>query len=783
MKKMLFAFLLMIVVFLTACTPTNNDDEDPIDDGKDDDNIELPENPLEGIDEALILAFGDGLSVDYEGEDLVYYFYLEEEITITFSLEASFDSEVVIENITTNQTVFEGDDSIYGDDVFVSLTLGAGEYQVTISSNDDMVGDVVITLEEGNSFDVLVLGEEKSISLDEDEIVGLYLTIEEAGTYLIKSDSMLDLEGVLTTLGGEFLTYNDDLRFDETDFALYVDLEVGQYIVGVRAFDESVSGSFDIIAEPYEEEVGNDLLLVGTYQQGILIAGRRNSYTITVPSDGYVSIYNDSAFDSYGRLYDGDELLAEDDDANGDQDFYLYAFLEAGTYTLEVSAYDDYECGYYELFYSFTEGAVGDFDEITLNTYVIDSMRENEIDIFELVITEGVTVDIYSVSGYDLYAEIYTINNVLVEYNDDGGSGSNFLFDDLYLEAGTYYIYVEEYFSSPVDYYELHVYTVEGATPPEAPVEMYFNSSVTGTLPEGGSHVYSVSIPTDGLLTVYLVSHFDSVGYITDIDGNMLISNDDASFDNDDFKIEDFAVSAGIYNIHVEGYSSAQYGEYTLFVIYDEIITEQYYISPNSMASDYLNSETTDTYQFTLDRAGYVYAYLDSNFDSVGSLNEYGGDILLTSDDYGTDTDFYLQGIYLEPGIYEINISGFTLGEYGNYDLYLEVVYGSMNNASVITFPTDVENTLQDGGYDWYSFEVVNAGYLYTYADSGFDSFAYLIDEYGYMVTWDDDTYGNSDFEISWYIEPGTYYLVVCGYTVLDSGLYSLHLEFTVPID
>jgi|GEM_PF-3103528 len=787
MKKIRFAFLLIVVVFLTGCIPTTTDDDngndgDIIDDKKDDgvgDSI-----PLEGVDPSLILDLDTLLEGTFDGETLVYYFYLSEEITVTIDVEAEFDSVVVIKNITTNETVFEGDDSIYDDDIFTVLTLESGEYMVEVSGfMDGETGAYSVLVSEGMTLERLDLDSSYSATILPGEVDVYYLEVTSKGVYHIVSTSDLDLEGVLLSVEGDFLTYNDDRRFDDEDFELMLDLEVGSYLLGVRPYYEDDEGSYEVLFEEFS--VSHSTMLVReTYVSDFLLAGERNSLELTVPSDGWVTLYSDTVFDSVGYLYDEvGNLVEENDDDGGNSDFYMSIFLEAGTYRLDIGSYDDYEGGYYEVYYSFMEESMVDYDTISPGGYVVDSLDSMETDIFQFTLTEQSTLDIYTVSTADMFLEVYNATGTLLDFDDDSGEAYDASISDLVLEPGIYYIHVSEVFSDAVMYYELHMYLGDQGGASENAYDLMLNASIDHVLSPGTSNVYTFTVDSEGVFTAYLMSDFDSVGYLLNELGEMITVNDDASYDNVDFKIDAYPLSPGTYHLYVEGYDTSDGGTYTLINTFEEIETVWYEIEPNGVYAGNLSEGAIDTVSFTLERGGYIRAYLDSGFDSKGSLTDFGGEVLLFNDDYGTDTDFVLEGMYLEPGVYDINISGFTSGEYGSYVLYLEVVYGGNINITSITSSSVTTDTLEEDGYHWYRVDLDEAGYLDVSLDSDFDSYGYIIDEWGRFVAQDDDSGGNGDFLISWYLEMGTYYIVVCGYTALDSGDYTLTLDFTLPVE
>ena len=132
MKKILLMFLLVIGLLLTGCGSTSDDPGD--DNPKDPTGVT---DPLDGIDEALVLLMDGDFEGEFDGNTISYYFYLPVHTEFTFSLDADFDSLIVIKELLTSNIVFEGDDSIFGDDVNSFISLDAGEYVVELSSRED----------------------------------------------------------------------------------------------------------------------------------------------------------------------------------------------------------------------------------------------------------------------------------------------------------------------------------------------------------------------------------------------------------------------------------------------------------------------------------------------------------------------------------------------------------------------------------------------------------------------------------------------------------------------
>ena len=101
---------------------------------------------------------------------------------------------------------------------------------------------------------------------------------------------------------------------------------------------------------------GNRRLALGTSQYGFLNYGGTTRYDMSVMQEQVVRIsLMSTTFDAYLRLYRGDRLVAVNDDrAPGNLDSELLIFLTEGSYTVEVSSFDNTGGGGYILQ---TEGA------------------------------------------------------------------------------------------------------------------------------------------------------------------------------------------------------------------------------------------------------------------------------------------------------------------------------------------------------------------------------------------------------------------------------------------
>jgi len=397
------------------------------------------------------------------------------------------------------------------------------------------------------------------------------LVIDTASFYSITSMGDLDLDGALSTVGGQFLSYNDDISDTDDNFKILVYLEPGTYLVGVSASEDTTSGTYQLFVEA-TTVVHVSMIAMNSMISDDIFKGVTNTVEFNVPSDGDVQLYTNSFFDTYGAIYDSNgDIVAENDDGENGDDFYIDVFLESGTYSIEISGANEYEVGNYELFYDFIQDAVV-YSTVSLDNYVTSSVEANGVEYFELLITESVTVNIYSTGDYDLEVEIYNSKTAMIpfEYDDDSGTDYNFSIDNLTLEQGVYYIHVYS-----LDYvtanYELHVETAEesSTTTGDDDFTIDLNTTASRTLSTGGIDTYTITLPSNGELMVYLDSEFDSYGVIYDTDGEIVAENDDGFSWDFDFKIEIALLVAGTYTIEVKGLGASEYGAYTLYVIFE----------------------------------------------------------------------------------------------------------------------------------------------------------------------------------------------------------------------
>ncbi len=263
-----------------------------------------------------------------------------------------------------------------------------------------------------------------------------------------------------------------------------LDLEDGiGFDVQVRAENGTDIGDWSSTSTGTTTDHGGTTAAATDLTLGSSLAGRLGTATdedvfeITLADDGEVWIYTTGLLDTVGELLDsGGTVLEEADDGthlDGPLGFEFRETLDAGTYYIRISSYEDRAAGSYRI-HAQTYTDPGDtFDtalDITLDSATpgrIDPARDK--DFFKLVLTA--TTDVW-VMAYgtleddedevlDTVGTLYSGSRSQILRADDSefvGNEEGFMFRRS-LAAGTYYIRVSGFMNGDVGPYTLHVRT------------------------------------------------------------------------------------------------------------------------------------------------------------------------------------------------------------------------------------------------------------------------------------------------------------------------------------
>lgn len=187
-------------------------------------------------------------------------------------------------------------------------------------------------------------------------------------------------------------------------------------------------------------------------------------FEVPAGSPRWVRVYTSANIDTWGALYDTDEIQLENNDNHGDgSNFLIDRVLEPGTYYVGVWGRSADTTGPYRLHISVGDDHGNLF--ATASRVQLPSVTPGSIDyvsgsadrdVFWFQVSTRGNVVIQTTSSFDTIGVLYDSDRIELERNDRSGPGSNFLIDRV-LESGTYYISVTRDSFSSWGSYNLHL--------------------------------------------------------------------------------------------------------------------------------------------------------------------------------------------------------------------------------------------------------------------------------------------------------------------------------------
>jgi hypothetical protein len=307
---------------------------------------------------------------------------------------------------------------------------------------------------------------------------------------------------------------------------------------------------------------------------------------------------------------------------------------------------------------------------------------------------------------------------------------------------------------------------------------------VQGTLPRGGTEIWSFDAPEGRYISIWLDAAapdvLDTYLELHDEDG-LLVAEDDDSGQQTNSAIVDFVTTiSGTYHIHALTYEGE--GDYVLSL---EIAEEP------SGGGEVAYGETVEGKLFGGGQHGWTFdgeegdvvsiavKAADEGTDCYAELYAPDGVLLTDDDDSGVETDALIEYYTLpKEGSYRI-IAGNISDEPGTYELALELT--ELLAEGVLAYGETVTVTLAFGTRHHWLFEgeesdVVTISMIAL--DEGLDAYLELFAPDGVRVVTDDESGGGSNAEIREFELPlsGTYRIIARGFSDEDVGRYELTL-------
>jgi len=668
----------------------------------------------------------------------------------------------------------------------------------------------------GNSGDVIVVSLESSVF---DTYLFLY---DERGIPLAQNDDFSGTSQSLITYELQTTgTYTVEVTsYDGLGGEYWIRLLAGGDIVTQRssttiASGSTVSGSLDSFDGTSRVRTGSfadDFTFIANSGEPLLIV------VTSVDVDTYLYLYDEQG-----------NPLAENDDYGGTvRSLILLTPSTSGTYTVEITSYDEGETGQYQITLLSGEDISVERTVTGLSYGMEMSGSLSVTDGASRMFSSGHYADDYTFQGnsgdtlaidltsgeFDTYIYLYDSKGILVAENDDYGGTTRSVLKYVVPSSGTYTIEVTSFFDNETGAYLIRLLGNEDSSPDRSVKEISFGTEKTVSLEEtDGMSRRRIGIPADdytfagnegvSVLIDLSTSYFDTYLYLYDPAGNLVAENDD--FGGISRSVIMYILpSSGTYTVEVTSYDEEGRGEYRISLLSDwdvsreRSVTEIFYgrtlngsLSASDGTSRLRPGRLADDYTFTGSSEDSVVIDLESDdFDSFLFLYAPDGTLVAENDDFGSTSRSYIWYKLTSSGTYTVEVTSYESNSVGDYRITLlgnedvkpgrtsaAISYGDflMESLSV----TDGTSRYQVGNFaDDYTFEGTSGDSVgIKLRSNAFDTYLFLVDPDGDVVAYNDD-FGGTSYSYIRYIlsSDGTYTIEATSFDFNETGQYQLTL-------
>lgn len=511
----------------------------------------------------------------------------------------------------------------------------------------------------------------------------------------------LDTTLALTEPGGRVVASNDDRDSSTYDSQFtYVVEQSGTYTVTVSRYDDSTRGDYSITVEfgaeaaqvAVEQQEGDVETLEGEGRLDDVI--QSESYEVELDRGHTVTITTEAVsgdLDTVLFLYDpnGNEVATNDDIVRGNLNSQIvYTTTMGGTYTIEVTRYDDTSEGDYEIIVEIVGGEgsgtpgttpVSTEEQVFSGTGTLNANTPSETWDIDLEAGSVVVIGASKTSGnLDPTLTLIAPNGQTVAFNDDRGDGT--LNAELVYEvetSGSHTVVVERYDDSTSGDYEIVVSIDPDATPDFSFVDVEGGVLAQGAgtiLEQDDEFTYEVAL-TQGqniYASVEATSgDLDTILELYSPDGTLVAINDDRGDGTLNSALAYTAETTGTYNFVISRYDGSESSGDFAFVVQqvEQQVVEEIADTSNQALSLSGPTEIIETDHF---RIFYTLAGSDA-----------------TTVDYVRSFAQTLEEMY-EAQIDRIGWAAPPTGPDGFYDAYLADVIGTEEGALAYARPLSI---------------------------------------------------------------------------------------------
>ena len=674
---------------------------------------------------------------------------------------------------------------------FINRELSAGTYHIQVRGiNTDTTGNYRLNIEVPETIATLpYTSSQESISPVGDEDY-LRIVLEQNAPLILSTTGLTDTFGSLYDNSFGLIASKDNAGADGAgvsnlqNFLMIRELDAGTYYVGTRGNDRFVTTGDYVLNVALPPTI---TLPYTSSEEATSPAGNEDYFRFELTQPRVVTASTTGSFDVVGRLYSSASvLLASDDNSANNNNFYIEKILPAGSYYLAVSGANPAASGGYTLrvreqalpreisLYnpdSPNPGSDPDSNPVPSYTTSGESISSaTDIDYFSFSLTETDIINIATTGSTDTIGTLYNSAGVKLAFDDNSGSGNNFLIEKI-LSPGAYYIEVAGS-GSPT---ATGNYILNIMGPPT--IDIPYTSSEQDISPTDNVDYFKFEITELNIISINTTGSTDTIGTLYD-SSFLRLADDDDSGSGKNFLIQRI-LFPGIYFAEVRGLDSNTYGNYTLNIVTDEapVISSPYTSSAEEISSvkdrDYFNFNLINPSVITLFTAGATDTYI--------RLYDEAGELLASDDNSGTSKNSLIERI-LPAGSYYIEVSA-SSSAVGSYALNLIT-----EEIQLISLPytSSEEEIATPGDVDYFSFTLTQVSEITTYFTDSNNMYGGLYDSsFSQLASNDGSGNGNGNrrnFRITRELSAGTYYVQVRGIDATTTGRYRFNIEALATI-
>ena len=525
------------------------------------------------------------------------------------------------------------------------------------------------------------------------------------------------------------------------------------------------------------------LVLGGLPREGVLgVEGDRDYFRMDVAGPTLAVIYTSGDVDTAGVLFDADgrEMVSDDDGGDGDN-FRIEAVLpQRGTCYLRVQHGDSSRTGGYTLHAERLESPRplvlgGPPQEDAIST-------RGELDFFRLEVTEPTLVAVYASGGLDTTGTLLDPHGRAIARDRNGGDGDNFRIEAVLPRHGTYYLRVQQGYSSRTGGYTLHAARLESPRP----LVLGGPPQEDAVSTDGKADFFRLDVAGPIRAAIYTRGGADTRGVLYDPDGRWIASDDDLGEgdlgEGRNFHIDMILPRRGTYYLKVQ-HSSYSTGSYTLHA---ERLEWPDALRLGGTPLEGAISTAGEVDYFRLDTTGPTLAavYASGDFgDSEGVLFDPDGRAFAWDDDGGEGLNFRIETVLPRRGTYYLKVQeSVHLYPYrtGSYTVHAERLGSESPVPLRLGGPPQQGAILTDAEEDFYRLDVTEPIKVAVHTIGGVDTGGELYDPDGRLVASDDDGGEGNNFRIDTVLlRRGAYWLRILSSHPATTGSYTLHAEGT----